>query len=79
MFRTTKEARALVESGADVNALDTGWLPLVVAAEGGKKDVATLLLKHGADPNGVDGNGDTPLIAAARTGKAPVVRLHHQS
>ena len=25
-FRTTKEVRALVESGADVNALDTGWL-----------------------------------------------------
>jgi cell wall assembly regulator SMI1 len=74
-FRTTKDVRALVESGADVNALDTGWLPLVVAAEGGKTDVARLLLKHGAAPNGVDGNGDTPLIAAARRGKAPVVRL----
>ena len=48
-FRATKEVRALLESGADVNALDTGWLPLVVAAECGKTDVATLLLKNGAD------------------------------
>ncbi len=33
MLQSTKDVRALVESGADVNALDEGWLPLVVAAK----------------------------------------------
>jgi ankyrin repeat protein len=48
---------------------------LVDAATQGKADMAMQLLKAGADPNTVDKNGISPLMAACRWGHIEVVRL----
>jgi ankyrin repeat protein len=58
--------RALVEAGADVNAVDAGLLrtPLVAAVEGGNAEVVRFLLVAGADVDR-EAMGTTPLAAAA--------------
>jgi len=45
-----------------------GLTPLHLAAERGATDVARLLLDAGADPNAVDGYGNTPLLCAGHAG-----------
>jgi uncharacterized protein len=68
--------RALVASGANVNAADgTGLTPLMAAAAAGHSDVVALLADAGADLDIRDRLGRTALdraMAASRTG---VVRL----
>ena len=57
-------AQLLVAGGADVNDLTpAGSSALAVAALSGHRDVAALLLEHGADPNAAAG-GYAPLHAA---------------
>ena len=61
----------LLSLGANVNALDPfGFTPLHIAIRTGGKEgleVATLLLKHGADVNARDGSyHKTPLLYACR-------------
>jgi ankyrin repeat protein len=58
-------ARALVEAGADVNALTAGdrTSPMVIAMINGHFDLALYLLSKGADPNLATDNGMTPLYA----------------
>lgn len=64
----------LINNGANVNYLEAYTLPLEEAVEttfniydfsGGKKNIDTkiikLLLKHGADPNLKDKDGETPI------------------
>ena len=56
-------ARALVEAGADVNAVSAGdhSSPMVIAAINGHFDLVLYLLSKGGDPNLAAENGMTPL------------------
>ena len=58
-------------SGAGQKRLE--FRPLHFAAEAGHDAVAALLLKHGADAEAPDGDGNMPLAYAARGGHARVV------
>ena len=58
-------ARALADTGADLNAVDPdGTTALTLAIINGHFDTAVALLEKGADPNVADRNGMTPLYAA---------------
>jgi uncharacterized protein len=58
-------ARALVDAGAEVNALDPDRLtPAIIATMNGHYDVAAMLVERGADPNIVDTSGMAVLYAA---------------
>jgi hypothetical protein len=63
-----------VHRGADPNARDLlGDVPIMDVRD---PVMAVTLIRLGADVNAVDGNdGDTPLIRAARSGDADVVRI----
>lgn len=75
--------QALLERGADVNAAatDTGTTPLMRCAmcerQGAGVAIARLLFEHGGEASleARDGEGYTPLIAAAEWGRAGLVRL----
>lgn len=69
------EAMALIEAGADPNAIgDMGETPLHVAIRKGAVDVVEMLLAAGADPEVRSEFGESPRqIAAAE--KGAVVRL----
>lgn len=61
-------AEMLMAAGARVDAAGEGQVPLVVAIERGRVPFARFLLEHGADPNVMMRNGDTPLTAALAIG-----------
>ncbi|HEU4571896.1 MAG TPA: ankyrin repeat domain-containing protein [Candidatus Limnocylindrales bacterium] len=68
--------RALLESGADVNARsanDFSVLPLHSAVAGNHAAVAALLVEAGADVNGRQRGGWTPLHGAAEHGASDTV------
>ena len=67
----------LLESGADVNAVDTNekFTALMHAAAEGQTKVVEILLKHKADPELRDADGDTALVFAQNNGHANVIRL----
>ncbi len=70
-------AKCLVEMGANakaVNAFDH-TTALHEAATFGDSQLMTVLLKAGADVNAVRGQGDTPLMVAARAGVPEAVKL----
>src|SRR5436190_11515279 len=70
-----KTAKALVESGADVNATNRyGVAPLSLACQNGNTEMVEFLLEHGADPNTTLRGGETALMTAARTGKPGSVK-----
>ena len=61
-------ARALLDGGADVNAVTKNFLanmPLHAAAAGGHRDVCALLLERGADANAPQHDGYRALHTAA--------------
>jgi ankyrin repeat protein len=64
---------ALIESGADVNAVSPAdrTTPIVIATINGHFDLAKYLLDHGADPNLATDAGMTPLYAAINIEWAP--------
>lgn len=68
----------LVNCGAGVNEKNlTGVTPLGKAVESGRADVINTvkcLLKHRADPNIADCNGNTPLIKAVKGGNIELVK-----
>lgn len=70
-------ARALVESGADVNDAGAGekMTPLVMAIANGHFDLGKYLLDHGADPNKTSDAGLTPLYATIDMQWAPYAWL----
>jgi ankyrin repeat protein len=66
-------ARALVESGADVNMVTAGdeSSPLVVAISNGHFDLAKYLLDRGAEPNALNADGLAALYAVIDTQWTP--------
>lgn len=62
------ERAAYLEETSNVD--DTGPTALVVAVASGHKDIASFLIKHGANIEAVDGNGRTPLLLAAEDNQA---------
>ena len=73
-------ARALIEAGANVNALSTEYgSALAVAAmtplysEENETAIARLLVESGTDVDGTNGSSMTPLMFAAREGKKETV------
>lgn len=75
--------RLLLRAGAEVDSLTLpiedrggGDAPLMRAVWGRSIPVALLLLEAGADVDNVDGlTGDTPLLAAARSGQPSMCQL----
>jgi ankyrin repeat protein len=66
----------LIDSGADVNAVDAGGhTPLHIAAEAGYVPVAKALLARGASAHVVDAEDRTPLSRAAVKGHTEIVDL----
>ena len=65
--------RALVEGGADVNALTAGdkTSPMLIAAVNGQFDLVSYLLSKGADPNLASDAGMAPLYAVLNLQWAP--------
>ena len=70
---SARSVEALVERGADVNALSPGdrISPLLIASVNGQFDIAKYLLAHGADPNLGNAGGVTPLFAVLNVEWAP--------
>src|SRR6185503_7475251 len=70
----TEVARFLIDSGIDVDTTSNGKTPLIFAAQNGKADTVTALIRAGADPNFVVNSYDTALTLAAKNGSASTVR-----
>jgi len=67
---------ALVERGAEPNALDAGGhTPLHIAAEAGYEPIVKALLARGADPHAVDAEDKTPLSRATARQHTNIVDL----
>jgi ankyrin repeat protein len=77
--RNPVAAKALIEAGADLDAISSATFaqvtPLGTAAAFGVDDLARLLLDAGADPNATGDHGSTPLHAAATNGNGPLAEL----
>lgn len=72
----TDKVKALIEQGADVNAVDMiGRTPFHSAAFYSRPEIATLLLASSAKVNAPDMYGLTPLHAAVLSGSKPVADL----
>jgi uncharacterized protein len=70
------EAQEQIRSGANVNLRsDSGWTPLMFAAQAGDLATAQLLIARGADVNARANNGTTALIVAAGHRSVPVISL----
>jgi len=77
-FGRAQVVRLLVERGAGANTYSRngfGVMPLHSAVAGRHLDAARALLEHGADPNAVQSEDFTPLMAAAQNGMADMVTL----
>ena len=70
--------RALIERGADVNAVQAGMNPLLAATRDswhGRPEAVMTLLANGADPRATDAEGNGPLHHAARSSDPGVAAL----
>src|SRR5262245_31961594 len=70
-------ARLLIQSGADVKAKTRlgDMTPLHLAATNGSAAMIETLVKAGADVNLANGNGTTPLMLAASSGKTDAIAI----
>ena len=72
----TAAIHALLDGGADVNAIDpNGWTPLMEAVFAGHAETIRALVERGADVNTKDRAGWTPLMEAASKGHAEAVMI----
>jgi ankyrin repeat protein len=70
------KVKVFLEDGIDVNAKDSqGMTPLLLAAQGGHKDVAELLINRGADVNGKDNSVYIPLSWAIWNEDRDMIKL----
>ena len=70
--------KCLLEGGGDANAFDDwGVSCLQLAVKKGNKEIVELLLRHGANANVSDADGDTttPLHAAAQLGSLEISEM----
>jgi ankyrin repeat protein len=70
--------RGLIARGADLNRMHAGLSPLLAATRDsheGRTEAVTTLLTNGANPNGADADGDTPLHCAALSAKPMVAAM----
>lgn len=67
--------RAMLDGGADVNAVSSSGTALMAAAYRGNTATVRLLLDTNADPNTGTMNGWMPLMSASAMGHTEVVRL----
>ncbi|MDQ2985032.1 MAG: ankyrin repeat domain-containing protein [Actinomycetota bacterium] len=77
-FGTPDAARALIDAGADVNAVARNSMrvqPLHSAAAARRTKTARLLVERGADVNARQEGGFAPIHAAAQNGDADLVDL----
>jgi len=65
----------LLENGANVNEQSDWESPLGIAAYKGYFNIAKILIKHGANVNGLALDGMTPLMNAVYTNKTKIVKL----
>jgi ankyrin repeat protein len=80
LFGGSEDAvRLLIERGADVEALSTASFaqvrPLGTAVFVRSVPLATILLDAGADPNGAEEGGSTPMDAAVQNGDPELIDL----
>src|SRR5262245_60563643 len=71
----TAQVRALLEAGADPNAEQRSYSPLMFAAGNGHVEMTRLLLARGATVDHRDHNGDRALLWAAQRGHVETVRM----
>jgi ankyrin repeat protein len=71
------KARALIEHGADIDAIDDEYrsTPLGVAARRGQEGAAKLLIESGADTEHAGAPWATPLAWAERAGHARIAQM----
>ncbi len=70
------QVKQLIDDGADVNELNNGDAPLVMAAYKGYTEIVRMLLEAGADVRAVDpGMKATALHAAAYAGRAEAAKV----
>jgi ankyrin repeat protein len=68
--------KKMIQAGVDVNELENGDAPLVMAAYQGRDEIVKMLLEAGADVTAVDpGMKATALHAAAYAGRTTAARL----
>jgi ankyrin repeat protein len=73
-FGRSATARALIDAGADVGAINAiGETALAEAAYAADADIGALLLKKGADPRALDRYGKSPICYAAARGATTLV------
>lgn len=75
-YEESELVRALLEAGADINAVDEeGWSALMIAADTNSKRMVNLLLEYGADRTIANMNGETPLVYAMNYNRSSVIPL----
>jgi hypothetical protein len=74
MEGTSDIIELLLNSGANMNVISGKPLLSIVAYSNGDVDNAKVLIKHGADADEEDNSGWTPLMHAADTGNAELVK-----
>jgi len=72
-------AQALIDHGADVNAVQNDdFTPLMAAAQNGQLEMIELLLAHGASPDAKRANGQSAIDFAREAGHSKAVELLKQ-
>lgn len=68
VIKSEEHVENLLRAGADLEVVNhKGQTPLISALERQRRDAATALLKHGANPNAIDNIGCKPLILSMPT------------